>query len=154
MSGISAATVATYASIATAAIGAYSAYAQGEAAKNAADFEAKQMERNASEARAVAQREAVEQRRRATLAQSRALAVASASGAGALDNTLVDLIGDIGAEGELNSRSALYSGESRASGMETSASARRFEGSQTQRAGQMKAFSTLLSSGSSLYGKL
>lgn len=152
MSGVSAATVAAYAALAGAAVSAYSSYEEGQAANKAAKFEAEQMERNASDARAVSQREAIEQRRRAELAQSRALAVAAASGAGALDGSVLDLMGDIGAEGDLNARTALYSGEARGAGMDASAAARRYEGKQAQRAGQMKVFSTLLSDDSSDLG--
>lgn len=125
---------------------------QGKAMERAAKFEADQLDQNAKQARAASQRDAMEQRRRAEFAQSRALAVAAASGAGALDPTVVDLIGDLGAEGDLNARTALYAGEERGKGMEAQASARRYEGSQARRAANMKAFSTILSSAGSMAG--
>jgi hypothetical protein len=142
-----------YIAAAGATIAAYSSVQQGKAANRAAQFEAGQMEHNAKEARAASQRDAMEQRRRAEVAQSRALAVAAASGAGALDPTVIELIGDIEAEGDLNARTALYAGEERGKGMEAQAGARRYEGAEMKRAANMKAFSTILSSAGSFAGK-
>jgi hypothetical protein len=141
-----------YIAAAGATIAAYSSVQQGKAANRAAQFEAGQMEHNAKEARAASQRDAMEQRRRAEVAQSRALAVAAASGAGALDPTVIDLIGDIEAEGDLNARTALYAGEERGKGMEAQAGARRYEGAQARKAANMKSASTILSSASSFAG--
>jgi hypothetical protein len=92
----------------------------------------------------------MEERRRARLAESRALAVAGASGAGASDPTVLDIMGGIAEEGEYRALNALYTGEDRARGMEGNAAARRFEADQARRAGRAEARSTLLGGGYSL----
>ena len=67
----------------------------GDSVKKARKFEAAQMDRLASRAEASSQREAQEVERQGQLKMSRALAVASASGGGASDPTVMDFIGDL-----------------------------------------------------------
>ena len=130
----------------------------------AAEFEAKQADYLAGQSKAAAQREALEQRRAAALIASRALAVAAASGAGASDPTVVDLIGQIYAEGNYRSALALYEGEEQARSYEVSAAARRVggasaasartaEGQSIARASNLSMFSTLIKGGSSLFDR-
>lgn len=126
------------------------AKAQGRALQQAADFEAAQRERIAGQERAAAQREAIIQRKEADLVASRGQAVAAASGAGALDPTIVDLLGDIEGEGEYRAALALYQGEERAIGQETAASARRFEGASARMAGNAAARSSNLAAAGTL----
>lgn len=80
--------------------------------------EAQQMEQKAGQERAVSQRAAMEERRAGRLLRSRSGAIAAASGAGALDPTVVNLLGDISAEEETQALTALYTGEERARGLE------------------------------------
>ena len=85
-----------------------------------------------------AEREAAlasEQRRQGRLLSSRALAVAAASGAGAGDPTVENIIGDIGAEGEFRALSEMFIGEERARGLEMEADLRIFEAGQERIAG-------------------
>lgn len=111
------------------------AKAQGIAAQNAANFRAAQLEQQAGQERAAAQRNAIEERRQARLAMSRGLAVAAASGGGALDPTVVNLLGDVQAEGDYRALMRLYQGEERARGAELGATAARYEGDSAYAAG-------------------
>lgn len=105
-------------------------FAQGIAADNAADFEAKQMEQKAGEERAAAQREAAQDRKEAELANSRAQALAAASGGGvgADAPTIVKIMSDTAGQGELNAGMRIYGGENRARGLMDSAKGRRMSG--------------------------
>jgi hypothetical protein len=150
-SAATAATVSTVLSVAGTAMGVVgavsSARAQKQAGKHqeeAAGFRAKQLDQQAGQERAVAQHQAIEARRRSGLAQSRAQALAASSGAGAVDPTVLNLVSGIAGEGELSAGNALYSGEERALGQETSASANRYEGGQARRAGEVRAETTIM----------
>ena len=138
-----------------------------QAAQNemvAAEFEARQAEFLAGQAKAVSQREAFEQRRIAGLMASRTLALAAASGGGASDPGVVDIIGNIYAEGAYRSALALYEGEAEARSLGVAATARRLsgksgasaalsEGRSTAKAAQTNMFSTLISGGGSFLDK-
>lgn len=121
---------------------------QGADAARSANFQAAQLDQQAGQARASAQREAAEQRRQARLAQSRVQALA---GGGGLDAGVVELTSDIAGEGEYRALASLYEGEERAAGLETSAKAKRLEGKQAKRAGNMKAITSILNDSHSLY---
>ena len=113
----------------------FSGNAQSKAAKaaakntkNAAKFEAAQYNQAAGQERASSQRAAIEARRQGRLKQSRAVAVAAASGAGASDPTVMNIIADLAGEGEYNALTALYNGEESARGLEMKAKAAMFQG--------------------------
>lgn len=119
---------------------AVSQYSQGKSAQ-------RQLYRQAGATRASAQRDAIAERKRALLLQSRALAVAAASGAGGVqDPTIEKLIADIGTQGEMNALGSLYEGEETALGMEA-------EGRARKREGRARAVSTVLSTGADMMGK-
>ena len=118
----------------------------GKAADELGKFKAKQLEQKAGQQRAVSQRKADNARRSARYAESRALALAAASGGGASDPTVVNIMAGIAGEGELAAQSALYEGEEQARGSEMSATASRYEGSQAKRAGYIKAGTSVMSS--------
>jgi hypothetical protein len=126
---------------------------QGASQKGQAKSEALQLEQQAGQDRASSQRAAGEQRRSARYLQSRVQALAAASGAGASDPTVVNLIGDIAGEGEFRALSALYEGESSARGMEYGARLARKTGKAAATASYLKAGSTLLGGASSWYDK-
>ena len=133
--------------------------------------QAQQMEQEAGQERAVSQRAAMEERRRGRFVSSEAQAIAAASGAGALDPTIVNILGDIGAEEETRALTALYMGEERARGLEYGAKLTRaggrgdiyaaqralqaggIEASAAKRASYFGAAGTLLEGGSSLFSK-
>lgn len=124
----------------------------GNAARGAANFEAAQMKQQAGQERAVAQRQAIEQRRQAGLANSRVQAVAAASGAGATDPTVLNIEGNNAATGEYNALSALYSGEEKARGFEMSAAARKYEGATARQSALLGAGGTLMGGAAKAYG--
>lgn len=130
------------ASAAAGALKARNTLAAGEAEQQAAnarkvalDHQAEQARQQAGQERATSQRAAIERRRTAKLLESKALARAAASGAGAGDPTAEKILGDIGAEGEFRALAELFVGEDRARGLETQADLRNFEGRQEARAG-------------------
>jgi hypothetical protein len=141
--------------MAAAAIGmqAGGAIAGGINARREGEYQASQYDVAAGQARAASQREAEEEARRSRLAQSRALAVAAASGGGASDPTVVDVISSLAGEGAYRAAVALYEGDEQARVLKARGEAARREGKSKQRAGYIRAASTLLSSGSSLFDK-
>jgi hypothetical protein len=115
------------------------AYAgMGEAQRIAAERQAQQMEMNAGQERARAQRLAANERKRADIVGSRVQALSAASGAGALDPTILDLTTDIEGEGEYRALTQIYAGEERATGLEYGAAGRRYEGESAYVAGQTR----------------
>ena len=125
-----------------------------------AEFEARQLDRLAGREKAASQRTAKEERRQSELRESRALAVAAASGAGASDPTVVKILSDLAGEGSYRAALALYEGEERARLTRLQATGKRFEagelriaGKEAKRAGKLGALSTLFQGGAGLYGK-
>lgn len=126
---------------------------QGVKAKQAANTEADQLENLAGQEQAGAQRAAHQERHEATLVQSRARAVAAASGGGVTDPTVQDIMADIGTEGEYRALTQLYSGDERALELKAQALATRKSGKAAQQAGFLTAASSLALGGSTLYAK-
>lgn len=123
---------------------AYGSYQQGKALKQLGDYKASQFEAKAGQERAKGQHRAEKRRRTTKLAQSRALALAASSGAGASDPTAVGLMAGIAGEGELNAQYEIYKGEENARMAKMGADVARFEGAQAYQAGKTSAFSTIL----------
>lgn len=111
-------------------IGAVGTVASGVAENRNAQFEAQQLDMKAKEETAAAQRDAEGKRREGVLINSRAQALAAASGAGAGDDapTIVKLMSQTSGEAEYNAGASLYGGYSRASGLRDSAKGRRASG--------------------------
>lgn len=140
------------------------AEAQADAAKKSAEYSAVQYDYNAGQQRATSQREAEAQRHSAKLLASRALAVAAASGGGATDPTVTNIIGDIISQGAYRAALAMYEGEEeakqseyaaktlRATGQYTAA-ARNAESKSISRASNLSTFGTILSGGASFASK-
>ncbi len=125
----------------------------------ALEHQAAQARQNAGQERAAAQRGAIEQRRQGRFLSSRALARSAASGAGAGDPTVENILGDIGAEGEFRALTELFVGEERARSLEHQADIKVFEGDQERRAGDIArgasrfgALTTVLSGGAKAAG--
>lgn len=161
---IAAAAVSTVGTLAGAGSQAAAAESEGKAQKAMAEYQARQLRYKAGQERASSQKQAINERRRARLAGSRARAVAAASGGGASDPTVMDILATLRGEGEYNAQSALYEGEESARGLEAQASAAEASGDYasaaaayrakaTRRAGYMSAAGNLLSSGASFYSK-
>ena len=126
---------------------------QGAQAKQQGDAEAVQLNYIAGQSRAASQREAAERRRSSRYAQSRVQALAAASGAGASDPTVVNLISELAGEGEYGALAAMYEGEDRAGGLELAGRASRRQGDAAMSASVVQAGSTLLGGASSWYDK-
>jgi hypothetical protein len=118
--------------------------AAGKAQQKAAEYqamlkgaEADNLESKAGQERAVAQQQAMAEAQRGRLVSSRAQAVTAASGAGALDPTVNDIMAGINQESELRQKSALYTGEEKARGLEYGAVLERAGGAGTLWAGEV-----------------
>ncbi len=138
------ATIGIALTVASTAFQAISTLQAGKAEQEAArarqqalEHQAAQARQNAGQERAAAQRAAIEQRRQGRFLESRALARSAASGAGAGDPTVENILGEIGAEGEFRALSELFIGEERALNLETQADLKVFEGNQERRAGDI-----------------
>jgi hypothetical protein len=135
----------------------------GQRRKTLADFEAAQLETEATQSEAVGQRNAADVARQVAIVNSSALARAAASGAGASDPTVTHVLAQTASEGAYRQALALYEGEAQARLDKMRAQATRFQGgtdlidAQTaQRASRYGAASTLLSGGAkvaNLYDK-
>jgi len=99
------------------------------------NYQASQMESIAGQERASAQRTALLERRKQRLAQSRATALAAAGTGDTLDPSVINILGDLEAEGSLAARTAMWTGEERARDYESSAAMRRAEGEMTASSG-------------------
>lgn len=143
------ASFAAFLPVVSSVLQAGSSVIQGNAADKVAGYEATQLEQRAGQTRATAQRQAIEDRRRARLANSRLQALA---GGGGGDVTAVKLASDIAGEGEYKALSSLYEGEESAVGDEQAAMARRMEGKNAKRAGRIKLISSIFSSAGDIMG--
>lgn len=131
-----------------AAEGAKAAAARRQAALG---FEAEQLRVQAGQSVAAAQHAAREQRRQADLLQSRAIAVAAASGGGVSDPTVVNILGKIAGEGAYRAGLAIYEGEERARTLRMGAAARDYEGALAIEAGDLAADAYGMQAGASLF---
>lgn len=120
---------------------------QRKEGERAAQMEAAQMERQAQAARAMSQRDALEERRQTRLAQS---ALQARAGGGGPD--IDRMAGDIEADGEYRALSALYAGETGARSSELAASERRRSAKEASRASRIGDAASLLNFGSKMYG--
>ena len=107
--------------------------ASGVAANNNAKYEAQQMDMRAKEEVASSQRDAIAKRREGDLINSRAQALAAASGGGAGSDapTIIKLMSQTTGESEYNAQTSMYGGQSRAAGLMDSAKGRRAQGKST-----------------------
>lgn len=103
----------------------------------AKEFEADQLEYQAGQEIASSQRAALEERRKARILESRAIAVAAASGGAVDDPTIQDILADIQEQGEYRALTVLFEGKTRSFGLELQAEAREFEAKQARRAGEI-----------------
>jgi hypothetical protein len=91
---------------------------QAAAEQQRAAIEKQWADRRATEEKAVAQRGADEEQRKAGLAQSRLTALAGASGTRPDDQTVMDLWGDISKEGDYNAAQVTAQGAQKAAGID------------------------------------
>lgn len=101
---------------------------QGKAQQAALNFEAKQKEQAGREEFAAGQRKEIEKRQEGDLVMSRQRALASASGAGVLNPSILDIYGDTAGASEYNAGIERYGAESRRDGLYDGAAAARAKG--------------------------
>ncbi|MGA0595602.1 hypothetical protein [Enterovirga sp. CN4-39] len=118
---------------------------QAEAAARAQEMEAAALEREAAEKQAAAQRQAITEGRKTDLVLSRTQALAAASGGGATDPTVLDIMGDAAGQGAYNSAAAIYEGAAQARGLEERAELSRFRARESRRAAGPAAAAAILS---------
>lgn len=125
----------------------------------AAQFEQQQAEQQATQATAGSQREAATQKLETDYLVSRQLALAGASGAGASDPTIVNLIAQTRGIGSYKAATALYQGEEQARQLRLQGAAAMFEGeSAAQDMGlraksyRLASYGSLLSGAGQAYG--
>jgi hypothetical protein len=147
-----AAVAAAGATVAGSAVSAMGTIAGGNAAADAGiraqqsyEFKAKQEQMAAQEARAVAQRQALEEDRKATLLLSTLQARGAADGGNAADVGILNLAGNIAGRGKYDGLFKLYQGENRARGLDDSATASRMTGEAAFAEGQAKKQASRLS---------
>lgn len=122
----------------------------GAAARGQAQFTAEQLRQQAGDAMASAQRRAFSDDRQARYIQSETLARAAASGGGASDPTVVNIMAQQAEEGAYRRQVDLYEGSSRERLLQLQAQAKEFEGQQTQDVANRVAGSSMLKVGASL----
>lgn len=133
---------------------------RGEKIQQAKEYEALQYEQQAGQVVAASQRVAGQERHKAKVIASRALALAAASGAGASDTTVENILADIDGEGAYRASVALYQGEEQARRLKMAAQGRRLEGEAAKegadveaKAYDIKAAGAIVDTTSSIYGK-
>jgi hypothetical protein len=141
-------------------IGGMSHLASGQASVQAAQFQAQQLRQNAGQAVAASQQSAADIQRNTDYITSRALAVAGASGGGASDPTVINLIARTAGESAYRQSLALYQGTDKARQMDLQANATELGGEMAltsaksvNNASSIGAMSTLMKGGSSLYSR-
>lgn len=113
----------------------------GRRKRVASEFEAEQLDQQAGQVVAASQRDALEEKRKADLAASRAIALAAASGGGVSDPTVVNIIAGLKGEGAYRSAVAIYRGADQARKLRMGASAKRYEGAVAEEGATMEAAS-------------
>lgn len=126
----------------------------------AMNYQAAQLRVNAGQDIASSQNQAAEIGRQEQLVQSRSLAVAAASGGGASDPTIINMMARNAGQGAYQQALALYGGSDKARTMNSQAEADVYSGNmaeqrgaQIQSASDIGATTTLMKGASSLYSK-
>lgn len=124
---------------------------QGEGAARSADFEAKQLDRNAKDVYAQGTRTAAEDRRQSKIRQSNAKAAMAGSGGVTTDVGATNVLSKIEQVGEYNALSALFSAGTQSEGLKTQAKARRVQGKTARRSSRIGSLGTVLTGVSKAY---
>lgn len=143
--------IAAVASLVGTAVSVVGTIATGQAQKQAADYQAAQLDVQSKEQAAVGQRDAESYALQTKLAQSRLQAVSGADGFTSTDTTATQLGENIAGYGAEQEGIARYKGKSAAAGSAAQANAARMTGQADLTGSYFKAGGTLLSGFSSLY---
>jgi len=136
---------------ASAVVGAIGAIQQGNAAKAAADYNSTINAQNADIARRDAAAQAGQIDRENFLRLGSIRAAQGKAGGAAGSGSVLDVLGDVAAQGELEKQNAIYQGEQRARGYANTAQLDTFGGRNAQTSGYLKAGTELLSGGAKAY---
>lgn len=145
------AAVIPYIVAASAVVSAVSSIQQGKAAKAASDYNATISMQNAEISRSNARAEAGQISRENYLRLGAIRAAAGRNGGVSGEGSVLDVLGDVAAQGELEKQQALYQGDLAARGYTNTATLDRFSGKNAQRAGYMKAGTDLLGGAANTY---
>lgn len=137
--------------IAAAAISAYGAIQQGKAAEAAGEYNKTINDQNAQIARADALAQADQVRRENYMRLGAIRAAQGKSGGVANEGSVLDVLGDTAAQGELERQNVIYAGEQRARGFINTGNLEQFKGETARTASYFKAGSELLAGGASAY---
>jgi hypothetical protein len=137
-----------YLMAASAVISAVGAMQQGQAAKSAADYNATINAQNADVARQNASDQAHQQERDTFLRLGAIRAAQGHSGGDSGQGSVLDVLGDVAAQSELDKQYTLYQGEQQARGYTNTAQLDTFSGQNAETTGYLKAGSELLGSSS------
>lgn len=132
------------------AVSAVGAIKQGRAESRAATYNAQVAEQDAVIARQQAQQEAAQIDRENRMRQGAITAKAGAAGVG-MSGSVLDVLGDVVAQGELERQNAIYQGELSARGSNQTATMERKRAKTAKTASYFKAGETLLSGATRTY---
>lgn len=138
-----------------AAVGGYSSYQSGQAAKDAADYNAEMQKRAADDATERGAIEAADKRQQTKQLIARQHAAQAASGFNTSQGTALDLMTESAGMGELDALKILNNAQRQASGLKASADLETFKGSTAARAGTLNAAGSVLTGAATTarYGK-
>ena len=145
--------MATLLSLIGAGVSAESSYESGRINSANAQLQSVQDTHDANDAQVAAQVQAGNERRRAKLLRSRALAVAGASGAGVSDPTVTNILSGIDTEGEMRALSALWEGDTTARALRSGAASKLRMSNAYSSVGNLRAAGTLAEGAYSFYDK-
>ncbi len=137
---------------ASAVVSAVGAIQQGKAAEAAANFNATVAQQNAQIVRTQAKADARQSERETYLRLGAIRAAQGKSGGAAGEGSVLDILGDTAAQGELEKQDIIYRGELRARGFTNDATLDIAQGKAAKTAGYLKAGTDLLSGGVNAYG--
>lgn len=137
--------------VASAVVGAVGAIQQGKAAKAAADYNATISAQNAAISRSDAAAQAQQADREAYMRLGSIRAAQGKSGGVANEGSVLDVLGDVAAQNELERQDIIYRGEQRARGFTNTSQLDTFSGKSAETSGYLKAGTELLGGGARAY---
>lgn len=143
--------VATAVSVASAGVSAYAAVSQGEAAKEAADYNANIQRKQAVQAQNVAADQAAQQKEKARRIASTQVAMGAAGGLETTTGTMGDIISETKKYSELDALRITNNAARSAWGLREQAGLEEWKGGQAQTAGYIGATSSILGGMSNAY---
>lgn len=143
--------VIPYLAYAAAAVSAYSAIRQGQAGKATASYNAAIQEQNAARAKQQAGIQAEQSQRETYLRLGTIKANAAKNGGTSDQGSVLDVLGDSAAQGELQRQSIIRAGDYRAQDSTNTALLDTYQGQNAETAGYTSAASSLIGAGSTAY---